>query len=47
MALWFCDCNQYQDLMAFTQISKFQKCIFDHPKLGTNKIPLILGTFGE
>jgi hypothetical protein len=26
---------------------KFSKCIFNHPKLDNNKIPLILATFGE
>jgi len=30
--------------MVFTQILKFQKCIFNHPKLSTNKIPLSLAT---
>ncbi len=39
--------NQHRDWMVFTQISKFQKCIFNHPKLGNNEIPLILATFGE
>jgi hypothetical protein len=33
--------------MVFTQISKYQKNIFNRPKLGDNKIPLILATFGE
>jgi hypothetical protein len=33
--------------MGFTQISKFQKCIFNHPKLGKKKIPLIVATFDE
>jgi hypothetical protein len=40
-------CNQYHDLMIFTQISKKFKCIINHPKLGNNKIPLIFVTFGE
>ncbi len=47
MALSFCNYNQYHDLMVFTQILNFQKCIFNHPKLGNNKIPFILATFGE
>jgi len=33
--------------MVFTQILKFQKYIFNHSKLGNNKIPLILATFDE
>ncbi len=41
MALWFYDYNRYHDLMVFTQISNFQIFIFNHPKLGNNKIPLI------
>jgi hypothetical protein len=33
--------------MVLTQISKFQKCISNHPKLGDYKISLIIATFGE
>jgi len=33
--------------MVFTQISKKFKCIFNHPKLGDNKIALIFATFDE
>jgi len=38
MTLLFCDCSQYHNLMVFTQISKFQKCIFNHLKLGNKKL---------
>jgi hypothetical protein len=34
-------------MIALAQISNFQKCIFNHPKLGDNKIPFILATFDE
>jgi hypothetical protein len=47
MALWFCNCNQNQDLMVSTQISNFQIYIFNQSKLGNKKIPLILATFDE
>jgi len=47
MALWFYDYSRYHDFMIFTQISNFHKCIFNHPKLGNNKISFIFATFGE
>jgi len=34
-------------MMVFAQISNFQKNIFNHSKLGNNKIPLILAAFDE
>jgi hypothetical protein len=47
MALWFCDCSRYHDLIIFTQISNLQKYVLNHSKLVNNKIPLILATFDE